>query len=82
MPWLLQNKLYLDLLLKMTRQEAIEVQVVQMIRANLSLPTSLLRNILASTDETKTPFALSPPASHSAAALEGQLPLGCAAKLL
>lgn len=54
MPWLLQNKLYLDLLLKMTRQEAIEVQVVQLIRANLSLPTSLLRNILGSTDETKT----------------------------
>ena len=54
MPWLLQNKMYLDLLLKMTRQEAIEVQVVQLIRANLSLPTSLLRNILGSTDETKT----------------------------
>lgn len=54
MPWLLQNKLYLDLLLKMTRQEAIEVQVVQLIKANLSLPASLLRNILGSTDETKT----------------------------
>ena len=54
MPWLLQNKLYLDLLLKMTTQEAIEVQVAQLIRANLSLPTSLLRNILGSTDETKT----------------------------
>lgn len=54
MPWLVQNKLYLELLLKMARQEAIEVQVVQLIRANLSLPVSLLRNILACNDEAKT----------------------------